>query len=253
MTQTHDDTNIIEQIAILLRARHDQWESALPAARGCIASLDARLWMQSPVPLKDKIYTIEVLQSLAFADADSGGVDDIANWCLYQLMALLYHSPNDSAILRDIGQNWLQRAQPYLAAIHIQYSTSSSSNSTRSSTHGLVLTASEEERLNAATMAEAEERLHTSNYVEARGILVPATEYFSRAVEASQRLGSLSGHLLIEAAEAFMSLGNVSYSRTNEQYFRRAIHYLRMATAMPTFNLPAHLQQYLDDYGRFVD
>lgn len=41
-----------------------------------------------------------------------------------------------------------------------------------------------------------------------------------------------------------MSLGNVSYARTNTDYFRQAIVYLRRASGIPDFPLPAHLQRY---------
>lgn len=44
--------------------------------------------------------------------------------------------------------------------------------------------------------AEAEARLHTADYVEARGILLPATEYFSKAVESAEEQGIIDGPLL---------------------------------------------------------
>jgi len=110
---------------------------------------------------------------------------------------------------------------------------------------------------------EAETRLHTQDYVEARGILLPAIEYLRRAVEqADTEEHGPSGHLLVtvgvdlqklalgwsdlllEAAEAYMSLGNVSYASTNTDYFRQAILYLRRASGIPGFPLPGHLQRY---------
>ena len=67
-----------------------------------------------------------------------------------------------------------------------------------------------------------------------------------------------------------MSLGNVTYTRVNEDYFRQAIYYLRRASNTPGYPLPAALAtvpteklqlyqaelirpRYLDDYSRFVD
>jgi hypothetical protein len=68
-----------------------------------------------------------------------------------------------------------------------------------------------------------------------------------------------------------MSLGNVTYSHHNEQYFHRAIRYLRRAHQMSGFRLSPYLQRYeipffsrarpstdagssyLDDYGRLVE
>lgn len=95
-------------------------------------------------------------------------------------------------------------------------------------------------------------------------MLIPAVDYFSRAVAVAERDGSLSGDLLSEvstnshctlcsrlmtpttqAAEASMSLGNVSYSHQNEQYFQRAIRYLRTATRIPGYQLCPYLQRYV--------
>lgn len=118
----------------------------------------------------------------------------------------------------------------------------------------------EEEVLHARAAAEAEARLHTADYVEARGILLPATEYMAEAVEAATAQGVISGDLLAtvslihsrshsmltilsQAAEAYMSLGNVSYPRTNTRYFREALLYLRRAAELPGYRLPAWLQQ----------
>jgi hypothetical protein len=71
-----------------------------------------------------------------------------------------------------------------------------------------------------------------------------------------------------QAAEAYMSLGNVSYSSVNERYFRQALLYLRRATQISGYTLSPYLQQfvplsliykysqshsYLDDYGRLID
>ena len=42
-----------------------------------------------------------------------------------------------------------------------------------------------------------------------------------------------------------MSLGNVSYARTNEAYFRQALRYLRSTGRIPDYELPQHLQRYV--------
>lgn len=49
--------------------------------------------------------------------------------------------------------------------------------------------------------------------------------------------------LFLQAAEAYMSLGNVSYSRNSHQYFNQALQYLRMASSIAGYQLPEHLQQ----------
>ena len=48
-----------------------------------------------------------------------------------------------------------------------------------------------------------------------------------------------------QAAEAYISLGNVSSDRINEQYFRQALYYLRRANEIPGYTLCTALQQYV--------
>ncbi|QDS68115.1 hypothetical protein FKW77_010199 [Venturia effusa] len=86
---------------------------------------------------------------------------------------------------------------------------------------------------------------------EARGLLLPAVDYLRRAVDQATSKSSADGPLLVTAAEAYMSIGNVSSSRTNHEHFCRAIQYLRTASGIPGFPLPAYLQSYLDEYGGF--
>jgi hypothetical protein len=59
-----------------------------------------------------------------------------------------------------------------------------------------MLSASEEQRLSSVLAIEAEERLYTADFVEARGILLPAIEYLQRAVNAARAQGNLTGPLL---------------------------------------------------------
>lgn len=175
-------------------------------------------------------------------------------------------------MLVEIGKWWLSKAQPSLARINAEETSSSSSSAgaprparphSDPSTH---IRTEEVRRASRSTDrdAEAETRLHTQEYVEARGILLPAIEYLRRAVEEADSQETMNGSLLVtvclashaaslrvwwsdlllEAAEAYMSLGNVSYARTNTDYFRQAIVYLRRASSIPGFPLPAHLQRY---------
>jgi hypothetical protein len=58
----------------------------------------------------------------------------------------------------------------------------------------------EEARDAERATAEADARAHTADYVEARGVLIPAVDYFSRAVDVADREGVLTGELLSEVA-----------------------------------------------------
>ncbi|KKY15478.1 hypothetical protein UCRPC4_g06345 [Phaeomoniella chlamydospora] len=185
----------------------------------------------------EQIWLLDVLQRLAYFDADTGGAQDIAQWCVSRWLQIIQRDPNQVGALRGLGQAWLLRSQPCLARIHHNEASSSSSGGSSAAligAPGRPYTSVDEARDTARAIQEADARLHTADYVEARGMLLPATEYFSRAVENAESQNVLTGNLLALAAEAFMSLGNVSYSNVNEEYFRRAL-------------------SYLDDYGRLVD
>jgi hypothetical protein len=92
----------------------------------------------------------------------------------------------------------LSRAQPALARIHREEGSSSSGRSSgRPGTgNGAAYTPSDEARDAARAAAEADTRLHTADYVEARGILLPSTEYFTKAIAAADRRGTVTGRLL---------------------------------------------------------
>lgn len=93
-----------------------------------------------------------------------------------------------------IGQNWLLRAQKSLSKIHHAERSSMSSGSAGS--QDPPLSASEERRRTIRATVEAEDRLHSADYVEARGILLPAVEYLKHAVEAARSQNRMSGFLL---------------------------------------------------------
>jgi hypothetical protein len=93
-----------------------------------------------------------------------------------------------------IGRNWLLRAQKSLANIYRAERSSSSSSAASASApwHDM----SGQEATTAQAFAEAEQRLHTGDYVEARGILLPAVEYLKRAVDTAHSQGSVTGSIL---------------------------------------------------------
>jgi len=52
---------------------------------------------------------------------------------------------------------------------------------------------------------EADARVSTADYVEARGILVASTEYFTRAIASAERRRSLTGELLTQVCRVIYS------------------------------------------------
>ena len=53
---------------------------------------------------------------------------------------------------------------------------------------------------------EVENRLYTSDYVEARGTLFPAVEYLKRAVEAARTQEKVTGGLLCTVSHVILQL-----------------------------------------------
>ena len=185
----------LNQIYAMLRSSPQNWRNFINLGRSVIAHIDATTFMSSTTRTTEQAWMIAGLQRLAYADADSGGVPDIASWCARQWMIIFQRDPQNIAALRGIGQSWLSRAQPTLARIHRNDGSSSSSGGS-SQRSGKSLSASEEERRSATATAEAERRAGTQDYVEARGLLQPATEYLERAVAAAGAQGVSSGDLL---------------------------------------------------------
>lgn len=97
-----------------------------------------------------------------------------------------------------LGQAWLLRSQTSLAKIQIEEGSSNGSHD------------SVDDAANITHAArEANSRRHTAHYVEARGTLIPATEYLTRAVNIAEQEGVLEGRLLC--------LVGISYSCNGEK------------------------------------
>lgn len=191
----------LERIYAMLRNSPQDWRNYLTLGRSVIGHIDTTTLMQQGSRTTEQAWMIAGLQRLAFADAESGGVADIAAWCSRQWLVIFQRDNNNVAALRGIGQAWLSRAQPTLARIQRTDSSSSSSGSQRSCSQRspsarTAESAAERERQAATSAQEAERKAGTADYVEARGFLQPATEYLDRAVAAASSQRILSGDLL---------------------------------------------------------
>ncbi|PGH14222.1 hypothetical protein AJ79_03195 [Helicocarpus griseus UAMH5409] len=196
-----------------------QIEHYVGQARRVVQTANAIPIVQHPARFQQHIKVTSSLQRVAYHDPDSGGVRDIAEWCLQRWLRLQQLQSDTWEVYKGLGQAWLFKSQIFLARIH---------------------------QIEASTKGKGKDdegALHSPNHVEARATLVPATEHFSRAASVLERKGAANGELLALCAEAFMSLGNISYSRTNETYFVQAVQYLRKASKIPGYRLPPHMQQ----------
>ena len=169
------------QIYTMLRCSPQQWRNFLGLARTIITQLDGTTFMQQETRTAEQVSIIAALQILAFKEVDNGAIVDVASWCSRQWLILVQRDGENVSALRGLGQMWLSRAQPALARIHTSQSRSSSSSSGSP-------------RSESAT--EAERRVGTADYVEARGLLQPAAEYLERAVAAGSAQDTLTGDLL---------------------------------------------------------
>lgn len=99
-----------------------------------------------------------------------------------------------------IGQYWLSKAQPYLARLP---DNSSSSGGGSSQNPG------EEYQQQQAkgNTTDEDARLNTADYVEARAVLIPAVDYFARAVSAAYSQSALTGELLATVPIVFLAAG----------------------------------------------
>ncbi|KAI9803972.1 MAG: hypothetical protein M1833_000253 [Piccolia ochrophora] len=223
----------VARIYSMLQTTPSRWQDYVPFARSLTTSLDAVDFVSIAGRAEEQVWFIDGIQRLAYSDADSGGVRDLADWCQRKWLGLLQFQPQLVEALKGLGQSWLLRAQNPLAQIHDEESISSSSRS--------------------PSVSNNNNRVQTANYVEAREFLLPSTEFFKRAVDAAEVQHRVNGALLALAAEAYLSLGNVSTPNEGIEYFGQAVRYLRRARQIPRYPLPPHLQQLVPHASTFLD
>ena len=185
----------VDQIYTMLRTSPQTWRNYLTLARSVIAHIDNTSFMQQPRRTAEQSWLIGGLQRLALIDNGNAEVPDISNWCTRQWATVLQREPQNVEALRGLGSAWLSRAQPALLRIHYVDGSSSSSGGS-SQWCAPSINSIDDERQAALAVREAERRSGTADYVEAKGFLQPATEYFERAIAAATAQRVLSGDLL---------------------------------------------------------
>ncbi|KAK6433238.1 hypothetical protein LTR95_010581 [Oleoguttula sp. CCFEE 5521] len=258
------------RIRTMLRESPSDWRDYTNLAHMVTQHLET-LPLSQVGPLNEQTWMIASLQQLALLNIGDSTLAGVAMWCSRAWLGILVREQENLAALHGVGRLWLARAQPALTRVHrIDGSNSSSGSSPHRSV--ISFTSSEDERQSIQATREAEARAGLPDYIEARGFLQPATEYLERAVTSARSQNLLSGELLsvvsksmkglagadanstnMKTAEAYMSLGNVSSPRVNEDYYRRAVRLLRAATLLPDYTLSRYLAGYLEEYGRLVE
>ncbi|TAQ91287.1 hypothetical protein B7494_g462 [Chlorociboria aeruginascens] len=252
-----DPEGLVEQVKSIVTLLYgvasscsDEWETYLPSARSAMTALDRLRFFRDPQRFAEQVWIIQGLQDYAYHDADNGCIRDIAEYCQASWLRVLRNYPENVDSLAGLGRNWLQRSQATLARIQREEGSDSSGTSTG---NPVEFPEEEDDIYQFDTAPATDTRRQGPLYVEARGYLQPAVDFYARAVRAGDVLESTTGDLLASAAEAQMSLGNVTESPGDERFFTEAIRYLRRAEAIPGYHLSVYLEQYLNDYGRYVN
>ncbi|TVY59166.1 hypothetical protein LCER1_G000174 [Lachnellula cervina] len=247
--------DLVEQVKSIVTLLYEvvtscphEWETYVPSARSAMTALDRIHFFRDPQRYDEQVWMLHGIQDFAYHDADSGCIRDMAEWCQAAWLRILRNNPENVETLTGLGRNWLQRSQATLARIHREEGSDSSS---QGSGHLFDFDTAQDSDDDIAS-PPSDPRRQGPLYVEARGYLQPAVDFYGRAVRSADTLGSTTGDLLALAAESQMSLGNVTGPPGDERHFSHAIRYLRRAEGIPGYTLSIYLQQYLNDYGRYV-
>jgi hypothetical protein len=80
----------------------NNWDGHISAARDIIASVNSTSLMQRADRTADQTLITSGLQNLAYHDADLGGVQDIADWCVTQWLSMVQRDPENVDALQGM-------------------------------------------------------------------------------------------------------------------------------------------------------
>lgn len=224
----------VDQIERALNGqRADTSENLIHQAQVVTQGLDSIGFFYRPNLVDRQIQTLSTIQRLVYLRHDIGPLSPtVADWCLQRWLWIAQYHTQDARIMQGkqmahvrnhdhrlidlltgIGSWWLSRAQPSLARIHAVDGSSSSSSGGYSSRPGTSSAeqpatgdvedsdsdsdSEDEDGLALQAQQEADARLNTADYVEARGLLLPAIDYLRRAIETTDAAGQApTGRLL---------------------------------------------------------
>lgn len=89
----------VDAIVTGLDAAPDSWRDHLQSIRNITAALEFGDTLPDESRKRWQLPLLTAFQRVAYADADAGGVSDIANWCLKQAVTLLQVYPEDVELL----------------------------------------------------------------------------------------------------------------------------------------------------------
>jgi hypothetical protein len=191
------------------------WQTCLESSRSAMATLDRDNYFHKPDRLAEQAWIIKGLQDYAYHDADTGCIYDIAEFCRVSWLRILQNHPDDEVVLAGkcasmypafnkvtyslgLGHNWLQRACSIIARIDQKEGGGTSSESSSQGPDIEHLPSSPaNDYLPVMSPLQHDARWDEPLYVEARGYLQPAVDFFSRAVRSADAHGGATGDLLV--------------------------------------------------------
>lgn len=108
MNNSTDSQRLVIVIRELQRSRSDlgfsgnQLEQHVTMARSIIRLLDQTSLLQRAARLDDQVLIVSRLQDLAYHEPDSGGISDIAHWCVRQWLRLLQEHAEVVEVLQGL-------------------------------------------------------------------------------------------------------------------------------------------------------
>lgn len=90
---------IVTTLDEVVSSRSLQWETYLASARSAVAALEHVRFFRDPARFAEQVWIIQGLQDYAYHDADTGCIDDIAEFCQASWLKVLRNYPENSQVL----------------------------------------------------------------------------------------------------------------------------------------------------------
>jgi hypothetical protein len=101
-----DPEELIEQVKQIVAtldevvtSRPYQWETYLASARSAVTALERVRFFRDPARFTEQVWIIQGLQDYAYHDADTGCIQDIAQFCQASWLRVLRNYPENSEVL----------------------------------------------------------------------------------------------------------------------------------------------------------
>ena len=112
-----DSEEVIEQVKQVVTSLDDvvsnrphQWETYLASARSAVTALERLRFFRDPSRFDEQVWIIQGLQDYAYHDADTGCIQDIAEFCQTSWLGVLRNYPENVEVLTGMQKSTLLNA-----------------------------------------------------------------------------------------------------------------------------------------------